>query len=400
MANSEKPGFLCICCDFKGGDFLRAIARLGYPTYLVTSEGRREDAWPYEVLTDTFFMPGSDGRKWNLDDLRDGTAHLMREKHIGRIIAMDDYDVRKATYLREEFRMPGMGQTTGRHFYDKLAMRIQARDAGIPVPGFSPLFNYEDINTFLRQSAGPWFVKPRSDAGSLGIRKVESADAFWQLADTLGDKLHTYLIEEYKPGDIFHVDSLSFDGEILFTRNSMYLQPPFDIAHGGGIFQSHTFDTDHADNASLTALNAQVLKAFGMRHGASHSEYIRHEGVFYFLETSARVGGAHLADMVEAASGINLWREWARIEDALMQKSPYVLPESTGHNAGIIASLSRYEHPDYSQFHDPEIWWTMPKKFHVGFIFQSDQHARIVELLGKYSEIIRDAYHAAVPLKE
>jgi len=30
---------------------------------------------------------------------------------------------------------------------------------------------------------------------------------------------------------------------------------------------------------------------------------------FYFLETSARVGGAYISDVVETANGLNLWRE-------------------------------------------------------------------------------------------
>jgi biotin carboxylase len=50
-----------------------------------------------------------------------------------------------------------------------------------------------------------------------------------------------------------------------------------------------------------------------LKHGAAHTEFIKcnEDGKIYFLETSSRVGGAHIAEMVEAASGINLWGEWA-----------------------------------------------------------------------------------------
>ena len=64
-------------------------------------------------------------------------------------------------------------------------------------------------------------------------------------------------------------------------------------------------------------MNTAVLEAFGMRRGVSHTEFIvDHDGRLYFLETSARVGGAYIVDVVEAATGVNLWREWARIEIA------------------------------------------------------------------------------------
>ena len=398
--SDQSKGFLCVSCEFKGSAFLKAIAEKGHRVYLVTAESKQHEAWPREILTDLFFMPQTDGRIWNMDDLKQGMAHIMRSNKIDRVIALDDYDVQKAAYLREEFRMPGMGQTTARHFYDKLAMRIQARDAGIPVPGFSGLFNDEDINTFLQNSKGPWFVKPRSDAGALGIRKIETVEAFWQHSEVLGENRDRFLIEEFLPGDVYHVDSLTFNGKVLFTRCSQYLQPPFEIAHGGGIFRSHSIPVNESPTPELKATNEHVLIAFGMKHGASHSEFIISDGRVYFLETSARVGGAHLAEMVEAASGVNLWREWANIEHAMLSGTTYDMPETIDSNAGIVASLSRHEHPDYSQYHDPEIWWTMPKKYHCGFIFRHDSRQRILELLDKYLHVIQKDYHASVPLKE
>jgi biotin carboxylase len=53
-----------------------------------------------------------------------------------------------------------------------------------------------------------------------------------------------------------------------------------------------------------------------MVRGVTHAEYIRAhaDGRYYFLEIAARVGGAFIADLVEVSTGVNLWREWARIE--------------------------------------------------------------------------------------
>jgi hypothetical protein len=48
--------------------------------------------------------------------------------------------------LRENLRIDGMGQTTGRYFRDKLAMRMRAKSCGIPNPAFCS--NDHDINTF------------------------------------------------------------------------------------------------------------------------------------------------------------------------------------------------------------------------------------------------------------
>ncbi len=401
MISAGDDGFLCLCSDYKGVDFMRAIAELGHRVYLVTSEGRKDKPWPYDILTDTFYMPGSDGRKWNLDDLEHGVAHVMRSTKIDRFIALDDYEVRKVAMLREVFRMPGMGQTTARHFHDKLAMRMQARDAGISQPAFTPLFNDDVVNAFIESNPAPWFLKRREDAGALGIRKAHSPEELWNYLNDFGEKRHQYVGECYVSGDVYHVDSLTLNGKIFFTRVSQYRTPPFDVAHGGGIFQSCTLNLDDPVHKDLEDMNARVLHGFGMLHGASHSEFIRgSDGQYYFLETSARVGGAHLADMVYYASGINLWREWAQIESSLLQGKKYKAPKDEQYQAGIITSLSRIERPDYSQFTDPEIAWTGDKDFHISFIFKSESHEHIIDLLDKYSTIIAEEYHAELPLKE
>ena len=100
--------------------------------------------------------------------------------------------------------------------------------------------------------------------------------------------------------------------------------------------------------APLREINAKVLKAFGLEQGVSHTEFIRgDDDQWYFLETSARVGGAFIVDVIEAATGVNLWREWAKVEIA-GEKGPYDPPPLNKLQAGIVLSLARQEHPDTS----------------------------------------------------
>jgi hypothetical protein len=155
---------------------------------------------------------------------------------------------------------------------------------------------------------------------------------------------------------------------------------------------------NNADAIALTTINATMLKAFGLKHGASHSEYIKDiDGNYYFLETASRVGGANLAEMVEAATGVNLWGEWAAVELAFLKNESYQIPKAKNLCAGIIVSLSRYEYPDTSEFSDPEIWWRMKKEYHIGFVFASESQERISQLLEHYLWGIKDRYHASLP---
>jgi hypothetical protein len=105
---------------------------------LITSEKLKDKPWAFEYIDEVFYMPGQD-LDWDLDLLMEGVGGLMKNHKIEAIIALDDYDVGKATFLRENLRIAGMGQSTGRFFRDKVAMRIKAKDSGIKVPSFAPL---------------------------------------------------------------------------------------------------------------------------------------------------------------------------------------------------------------------------------------------------------------------
>lgn len=390
--------FLCISCYFKGGEFLRASKAAGNTVYLLTMENLMDQPWPREAIDEFFFMERDVNTPENIGNISNGLAWLLRDRKIDRIVALDDFDVEKAAYLREEFRIPGMGQTTARFFRDKLAMRVRARDAGVPVPVFSSLFNNEALAEFANSVDYPCLIKPRGEASATGIKKVHGAEELWAHVHSLGDERHRYLVERFRPGDVYHADAISVDGEVVFCQVSRYLSTPFEVAHGGGIFRSVSVPYDEEDAVRLRALTSDVMKAFGMQFSASHTEFIKMpDGEFVFLETASRVGGAHLAEMVEAATGVSLWAEWARLETSMAHGVEYHPPGRRYGQSGIVVSLSRFENPDTSPFQDKEIVWRMNKKQHVGLIVADKSPQRIRELLDDYAERIARDYHAAAP---
>ena len=384
---SDSKTFLCISNFFKGNAFLTSLKKQGNRVFLVTTEKLKEKPWAFEYIDEIFYMPGQD-LEWDMDLLLKGVGGLMKENKIDAIIALDDYDVEKATFLRENFRIPGMGQTTGRYFRDKLAMRMKAREAGILVPSFSSLFHNEDINHFADTVPAPWVLKPRSEASAHGIIKVFDKETLWKKLDELGDNRTYYLIEQFKPGDVYHADGLQVDGKTLFLTVSKYLTTPMEISLGGGIFRSANLSYGSDDDKKIKKVNETIMKAFGLKNGASHTEFIksRDNGEIYFLETASRVGGAHLAEMVEAATNINLWAEWARIEDAMVKGNKYQLPKVAKNYAGIVLTLSKYQYPDLSNFDDPEVCFRVPLEYHAGLIVKSIKQERVMELLNQYAE--------------
>jgi hypothetical protein len=404
LKSNTPLSILCIASFFKGEDFMRGAKAAGCTVYLVTSNQLRDADWPRESLDDVFFVNDINGEKgnWNMDELIAGTAWLMRSKKIDRIVSLDDFDVEKGAALREHFRIPGMGQTTCRYFRDKLAMRVQAQDKGIKVPQFSSLFNDETVNHYLDTVASPWLIKPRGEASATGIKKAYNKDEAWQIINGLGDRRHQFLIEQFRPGDVYHVDALSLEKKMIFCRVSRYLSTPMEVAHGGGVFRSITIGFGSDDDKKLQKLNDQVMEAFGMNYSASHTEFIkdRETGEFVFLETSCRVGGANLAEMVAYSSGINLWYEWAKIEASVARGETYKLPKVHNDYAGIVVSLSSHKHPDTSSFSDPEIVWRMNKEHHIGLIVKANSEKRVLDLLDDYTQRIFKGFHASAPVPD
>jgi hypothetical protein len=395
MENSKN--FLCISNYFKGADFLINLKKSGNKVYLVTSEKLRDKPWPHQYIDEIFYMEGQDV-DWNLEHLLLGVGSFMKSTKIDAIVALDDYDVEKATYLRENLRIDGMGQTTGRYFRDKLAMRMRAKSCGIPIPAFCSLFNDHDINTFADTIEAPWVLKPRSEASASGIIKVYDKESLWIHINEMGNNRFKYLLEQFKPGDVYHCDSLISESKIIFSLTSKYLATPMEISQGGGVFRSANIPYASEDDKAIKKINEQVLKGFGLKHGAAHTEFIKckDDGQIYFLETSSRVGGAHLAEMIAEASNINLWKEWAAIEDALAKEIKYTLPKVKKEYAGIVLTLSKFQHPDLSSFSDPEVCFRVPLEYHAGLIVKSDKQERVLELLEDYGNRLATDFTAVV----
>src|SRR5277367_1771937 len=128
---------LCLASYEKGHEFLREAKRHGCRVYLLTSESLKETAkYPVESIDEIFYMPDVN-KKWDRQHTLNAISHFVRHVKIDRIVPLDDFDLELAAFLREHLRIPGMGETTTRYFRDKLAMRMRADFASVPVPEFT-----------------------------------------------------------------------------------------------------------------------------------------------------------------------------------------------------------------------------------------------------------------------
>jgi len=397
MTASRPITILCVSSYEKGQEFLRTCKSLGCTVFLLTVEKLRNASWPREIIDEMFFMPDD----LALTDLVHAVSYAARTRHIDRVVALDEFDMENVAALREHLRLPGIGLTTIRYFRDKLAMRARAQECGILVPEFIHILNYDDLREFMAQVPGPWLLKPRAQASGIGMKKIPSAGELWPWLDQLGDRQSEYLLEQFIPGSVFHVDGVVNERAVLFAEAHSYGAPPLDVSHQGGVFTTRTMPREAAETLALKELHQKLIWSLGLVRGVTHAEFLKAQadGRVYFLEVAARVGGAYISNMVETATGINLWREWAHLE-VTAGKMPYQLPQPREHYAGVIVSLARQQEPDTSAYTDPEIVERVKKFHHAGFVLNSPSPARIEELLASYAQRFATDFLAREPVPD
>jgi len=399
QSQARPLNIICLASYFKGGDFIRECKRLGCHIILITKEKMLKEDWPHDSLDEVIAVPNDA----DVPLFIDLAAFISRKMKPDLVIALEEFDVMTAALIREHLCLPGMSSSTAKTFRDKYRMAEAAKSANVDVPDFVPLINPADVREFMERVPAPWIIKPRSDVSAIGIRKIEEAEQVWRAIDELNarpnlrERASYYLLAQFIGGEVFHVDSLVGNGRVLFAGANRYGRPPLEVAHGGGAYVSRTIAHRSADERKLFEINRKLVKAFGLQRGDGQAEFIKsdEDGKFYFLEMASRVGGAYIAEVLEAASGLNLWREWARLEVEGINAAK--AKPARNEYAGIILSLAKQEYPNTDAYDDPEIVYRVRKLHHAGLIVRSTKLERVEELLGQYADRFAEDFVAVVP---
>jgi biotin carboxylase len=394
---------VCIASEHKGTEFLEECQNAGWHVTLVTRKDLLDAPWAWTSINEAKTVD----RFATQDDYVRAITNIAGSQPVHRIVGLDEFDVLTAARAREHLQVEGISNSFALRFRDKLRMRNLAAQIGIPCPAYVGVFNPEQINDYLNRTEAPWIVKPRTEVSAFGIRKCESAEQVWNVLKDL-DNRHTwrdhpsqFLIERFIEGKVFHVDSVVNDGKIAAAGVSEYGTPPFSVSHHGGVFTTFTVPYRSKERKELEELNRRLLEGFEYKRGVAHAEFLQSSatGEYYLLEVAARVGGAYIANVLEQASGFNLWREWARLETATKER-PYKAPKLRKDYAGICLALAKEEAPDTSHYEDAEIVYRVKKPKHVGLIFYSNKRQRLTELLDSYARRITEDFLAVAPAKE
>ena len=256
-------------------------------------------------------------------------------------------------------------------------MRTGASESGFLVPEFCGVCNYDELRAYMGECR-PLAVEAARGSLGAGDSQNSRAGATVARAGRTGRRAEPFLLEQFVPGDIFHVDSIVSESKVVFSGGSS-IWPAADAGDARGRRVHHADGGSRAaGTGGIDALNAELAPSLGMVRGVTHAEYIRAhaDGRYYFLEIAARVGGAFIADLVEMATGINLWREWARLEVANLRGETYSAARARL-RATRAACFAWPRPPSRTprDFDAPEIVVRMKKHHHAGLIVRSESRS-------------------------
>lgn len=381
----------------KGERILDTFKKLGCQVTLLSRAELQDKPWRRDLVNEVFFVEDFRNRR----DVLNAVSYLHQDRDFRLVAPLDEYAVGTAATIRAHLARPGLCEGTTRKVRDKLTMRCVARSRGIAVPKFCGFNNRAQISELLSTSSPPWMVKPRSAGGSVQILKLWTPDEIWQEYEELGDRRSHHLIEEFVPGDVYHVDTVVHQGKILLEVPGRYATSPFEVWHSGGVFAAQTVPRKSKLCKELLSLNRQIIDAMGIRNGVNHAEFLGRGGELNFLEIAARVPGSNLDQLTTAATGVDLFEESAKIQYCSVTDVPYKLAKFRYQEAGIVQCLAQLEQPSLDGIaHIPEIKWTWNKEHHIGAAFASPETSRIEALTSEILERFQQEHLAVMPASE
>lgn len=220
-----------------------------------------------------------------------------------------------AARLREEMGVPGMTRELVHYFRDKDDMKKKIAAAGLRVPHADRVRSVEEAREAARAIGFPLIIKPIAGAGSKDTHRVRDAEELEKVLPALRH-VPEASVEEYIEGEEFTFDALTIDGRPVFYSVMQYHPKPLEARSTEWISPAQIVFADPDRVEKLRGgieLGKAVLGALEMETGLTHMEwFLTPKGEAVFGEIAGRMGGGGIADMVNWANEMDLYREWAR----------------------------------------------------------------------------------------
>jgi biotin carboxylase len=239
-----------------------------------------------------------------------------RQAPLARIECLWEPFMILAAKLREHLGVPGMSVAETVPFRDKEVMKQRLDAAGIRTPRHASATTVAGCRE-AAESIGfpkvPIVIKPIAGAGSADTYRVDSEEKLEAVLPALRH-VSEVSVEEFIEGVDYTYDTICASGDIAHYSISFYRPRALEARSHEWISPQTVVvrDVDAPELRPGREMGEAVLKALGFRTGFTHMEwFLTPDGEAVFGEIAARPPGAHLVDLINYASDVDVFTGWA-----------------------------------------------------------------------------------------
>jgi hypothetical protein len=218
------------------------------------------------------------------------------------LIAMSESDILRAAALRDYLNIEGQSLKSAEAFRDKVVMKNLLENNGIKTADFKALKNEIDLIQFIEVYGYPVIIKPRKAYGSIEtyvLKNQKDLEKLLKNKDVFDEfQNEKFLVEVFINGDMYYVDGLIYQGEIVFICPSEYTATCLEMNKTNnpmrkGYAASYILHKDNLVAKDLILLSQRVLKSLPTpKNSAFFLEVFRNKkGEFVVCEIASRIGG-------------------------------------------------------------------------------------------------------------
>ena len=220
----------------------------------------------------------------------------------GLIAPGTDWPVGVAARIAERAGLPHpISPQTAVLATNKLRQRERLGEAGVPQPRSWVVGQGDE----LPETDGPVVVKAPDRQGQKGLTLVVDPAELRSAVDTARSAARNglALVEELVDGPELTVVGFSIAGDFhaLAVTDRVVADPP-----AFGVALAHVWPSEVSGTGTVSDTAAAAVRALGIENGPSYTQLRVGPGGPQVIEVAARLGGGHDAELVEAATGVDL----------------------------------------------------------------------------------------------
>jgi biotin carboxylase len=219
-----------------------------------------------------------------------------------------------AAELAIHLNIPGPSVDTGKWTTNKFHMKEKLSQAGVAVPWYALVDDFESLQVLMKQQGGDKFIiKPVDRSGARGVFVIypndENLESLYKEAKEESD-IGDVLIEEYIEGEQISTESIMWEGSAytpgFVDRNYEMLDrfAPRIIENGG----THPSKYTGKERTDIEQLVEKAALALGIVNGVAKGDVvITKDGLPMIIEMAARLSGGDFSEsLIPLGCGVNI----------------------------------------------------------------------------------------------